>query len=309
MANEAPKIGLDNVVIAKVLSDTAEGITFGEVLALKGAVNATVNPNSDVAVDFADNGPFFSASNRGNTELSLEMIDVDVDVLAQLLGQRKVNGITVETPLDQSSDYALGFRVWLAGKDANGNNRYQYFWYAKGKFSVPETGGETKTESLNFGHISVTAQFVQTQFVPNGQEAGTICTHIRTDDPTVPASVKANWFNAPVVQTATDSSKLTATASIGSNNKVTIVGAKVSGASFVFAPASAKLGETILITDSSGNLVAGTLEVSATASASPTIVFTPSAEAETPTAIAITSGLKDSFGVGCTPMSDSDLSS
>ena len=138
--NEAPKIGLDNVVIAKVLSDSSEGISFGEVIALKGAVNATVNPNSDVAVDFADNGPFFSASNRGNTELNLEMIDVDVDVLAQLLGQRKVNGITVETPLDQSSDYALGFRVWLAGKDGSGNNRYQYFWYAKGKFSVPETG-------------------------------------------------------------------------------------------------------------------------------------------------------------------------
>ena len=89
--NEAPKIGLDNVVIAKVLSDNASGITFGDVRPLKGAVNATVNPNSDVAVDFADNGPFFSASNRGNTELSLELIDCDVDVLALLLGQRKVN--------------------------------------------------------------------------------------------------------------------------------------------------------------------------------------------------------------------------
>lgn len=305
--NEAPKIGLDNVVIAKVLSDSAEGITFGEVIPLKGAVNATVNPNSDVAVDFADNGPFFSASNRGNTELNLEMIDVDVDVLAQLLGQRKVNGITVETPLDQSSDYALGFRVWLAGKDANGNNRYQYFWYAKGKFSVPETGGETKTDSLNFGHISVTAQFVQTQFVPNGQEAGTICTHIRTDDPSVPASVKANWFNAPVVQTASDDSELTVTASLGSNNKVTFTGAKESGASFVFASGSAILGQSILVLDENGAMVDGTLEVGATASTSPTIVFTPSAEAETPASVVVTGGLKDSFGVSATPMTDTSL--
>ena len=37
--NEAPKIGLDNVVIAKVLSDSAEGITFGAVIPLKGAVS------------------------------------------------------------------------------------------------------------------------------------------------------------------------------------------------------------------------------------------------------------------------------
>lgn len=305
--NEAPKIGLDNVVIAKVLSDDASGITFGEVIPLKGAVNATVNPNSDVAVDFADNGPFFSASNRGNTELSLEMIDVDVDVLAMLLGQKKSNGITVETPLDQSSDYAMGFRVWLAGKDANGNNRYQYFWYAKGKFSVPETGGETKTDSLNFGHISMTAQFVQTQFVPAGQEAGTICTHIRTDDPTVPASVKSNWFNAPVVSVTTDSSELTVTASAGSNGKVIFTGAKESGASFVFAPSSAKVGDTVLLFDASGDPVAGTLECSTTASASPTITFTPEADAEAVASVAVTNGLKDSFGVGATPMTDTSL--
>jgi phi13 family phage major tail protein len=304
--NEAPKIGLDNVVIAKVLSDSAEGISFGEVIPLKGAVNATVNPNSDVAVDFADNGPFFSASNRGNTELNLEMIDVDVDVLAQLLGQRKVNGITVETPLDQSSDYALGFRVWLAGKDASGNNRYQYFWYAKGKFSVPETGGETKTDSLNFGHISVTAQFVQTQFVPAGQETGTICTHIRTDDPSVPASVKANWFNAPVVQTVSDDSELTVSVAYA-NSKVTFTGAKDSGASFVFAKGSVIDGQTIGVLDSNGALVEGEYTVGTTASTSPTIVFTPSADAETPASAFVTNGLKDSFGVGATPLIDTSL--
>jgi len=307
MANEAPKIGLDNVVIAKVLSDDVNGITFDTVIPLKGAVNATVNPNSDVAVDFADNGPFFSASNRGNTELTLEMIDVDVDVLAQLLGQRKVNGITVETPLDQSSDYALGFRVWLAGKDGNGNNRYQYFWYAKGKFSVPETGGETKTDTLNFGHISVTAQFVQTQFVPAGQDTGTICTHIRTDDATVPSSVKENWFNAPVVSVATDDSELTVTASMDADNVITFTGAKDSGASFVFGAGSAILGVTILVLDANGDMVAGTLEVGTTASVSPTITFTPDADAETPVSVVVTSGLKDSFGVGATPMTDTSL--
>jgi phi13 family phage major tail protein len=303
MANEAPKIGLDNVVIAKVLSDTADGITYGPVRALKGAVNATVNPNSDVAVDFADNGPFFSASNSGNTELSLEMIDVDVDILAEMLGQKKVNGITVETPLDQSSDYAIGFRVWLAGKDANGNNRYQYFWYAKGKFSVPETGGETKTDSLNFGHISVTAQFVQTQYVPQGQDSGTICTHIRTDDATVPASVKENWFNAPVVETVTDTSALTVSASVSGSN-VVLTGTKASGASIVFAPVSAKLGETIIIVDADGNAVDGTLEVS---SDTATITFTPASGAESASAVTVTSGLKDNYGVGATPMTDTSL--
>ena len=67
MAKENPVIGLDNVVIAELLSDDVNGVTYDTPIALKGAVNASVNPNSDVAVDYADNGPFFVMNNRGNT--------------------------------------------------------------------------------------------------------------------------------------------------------------------------------------------------------------------------------------------------
>lgn len=305
--NEAPKIGLDHVVIAKVLSDGPSGITYDTPIALKGAVNATVNPNSDVAVDYADNGPFFSASNRGNTELNLEMIDVDVDVLAMMLGQTKSNGVTLETVLDQSPDFALGFRVWLAGKDANGHNRYQYFWYAKGKFSVPETGGETKTESLNFGHISVTAQFTQTLFVPEGQEAGTICTHIRTDDPTASASLLSSWFDAPIISVSQSLSAVTVSAEL-SAGKLVLTGSKGSGESFTFAQSSAIVGDTIIVTDDNGKSMAGTLAFGGTTTA-PTITFTKAdTETGTITAVSVTSGLKDNNGVGVTPMIDADLS-
>ena len=111
---------------------------------------------------------------RGNTEMNLELIDVDPTVLAQMLGQTKVNGITVEAPLDQSPYFAVAFRVWIAG-EKDGERRYQYFWYAKGKFSVPETGGSTKTESIEFGHINLTAQFAQTIF------NGIICYNVRSN--------------------------------------------------------------------------------------------------------------------------------
>lgn len=305
MANEAPKIGLDNVVIAELLSDDENGVTYGEVIPLKGAVNATVNPNSSVATDYADNGAFFAVNDRGNTELALEMIDVDADVSAKLLGQKKVNGVTVETSMDQSPYFAFGFRVWLAGKDGNGNNRYQYFWYAKGKFSVPETGGQTKAESIDFGHTNMTAQFVQTQFVPDGQDSGTICTKLRTDDPTAPSATISSWFDAPITSLNIDTSKLTVTASL-SDGKVILTGSKVSGASFSFAPSSVKSGETVIVTDASGELVNGTFTFSS-ASASPTITFTPGQGEETPAGVTVTSRLKDSFGVGATPMTDADL--
>lgn len=300
MANEAPKIGLDKVYIAKVLSDDANGITYDTPIALPGGVNATVNPNSDVATDYADNGAFFAANNRGNTEMNLELIDIDSDTLALMLGQTKTAGITVEKPLDQAPYFAVGFRVWIAGTDANGNNRYQYFWYAKGKFSVPETGGETKKESMDFMHVSMTAQFVQTIY------NGVICTHARSDDSGVSASIISNWFNAPVVTSAQNDNEVTVAATV-SNGKIVLTGSKGTGDSFTFAEASAKLGETIIVTDSLGAPVAGTLAFGGTATA-PTITFTPGAEEEAFAAVTVTSGLKDNYGVGVTPMTDTSLS-
>lgn len=300
MANEAPKIGLDKVYIAKVLSDDANGIVYDTPVALPGAVNATVNPNSDVATDYADNGAFFAASNRGNTEMTLEMIDVDSDTLALMLGQTKSAGITVEKPLDQAPYFAVGFRVWLAGTDANGNNRYQYFWYAKGKFSVPETGGETKKESMDFSHVNMTAQFVQTTY------NGVICTHARSDDSGVSASVITNWFNAPVVTAAQNDNAVEVAATV-SNGKIVLTGTKGTGDAFTFAESSARLGETIIVVDASGDLVNGTIIFGGTSTA-PTITFTPGAEEEAFAAVTVTSGLKDNYGVGVTPMTDSSLS-
>ena len=287
MANEAPRIGLDEVHIAKVISDDANGIVYDTPIALKGAVNASVNPNSDVATDYGDNGVFFVTNNRGNTEMNLELIDVDSSVLAQMLGQSKVNGITVETPLDQAPYFAVGFRVWIAG-EKDGVKRYQYFWYAKGKFSVPETGGSTKTESIEFGHINLTAQFAQT--IANG----VICSHARSDDDGVSASVITNWFNAPVVSVEADTSALTV-AITAATNKVTFTGSKESEKDFTFAEGSLINGLTIGVLDSQGGLVAGTYAINGDK-----IVFT--ASTGTPAVAFVTSGLKDNNGVGATPV-------
>lgn len=301
--DERPRIGLSGLVLAEVLSDDASGITYGTPFAIPGAVVATINPNSSVETDYADNGAFFAQNNRGNTELSLEMIDITPENEAKMLGQRRVNGVTVETDLDQPPYFAFGAKILMAGSDETGDAVYTYLWYAKGKFSVPESGGETKRDSITFGHKNLTAQFVKTQYIPEGQQSGTICTRIRTDDPTVPSSLKSNWFNAPVVSVVTDTSALTVTAALA-DGVITLTGAKASGGDFVFAPASAVLGETIVVVDSNGDNVSASVSVGTTASASPTITITC---ASTPAGVTVTSGLKDSFGVGATPMVDTSL--
>lgn len=304
--DQRPRIGLSGLVLAEVLSDDANGIVYDTPFATPGAVVATINPNSSVETDYADNGAFFAQNSRGNTELSLEMIDITPESEAKMLGQKRVNGVTIETDLDQSPYFAFGAKVLMAGSDEAGDAVYTYLWYAKGKFSVPESGGETKRDSITFGHKNLTAQFVKTQFVPNGQKSGTIGSRIRTDDPDVPASLIENWFNAPVVSVAQNTGAFTVTAAGGSNNTVVLTGSKEGGANVSFGRASAKLGETIIVTDASGEFVEGTIAFGGTATA-PTITFTPAEDANAPASVTVTSGLKDNYGIGATPMTDNDL--
>lgn len=303
---QRPRIGLSGLVLAQVLSDDENGIVYDTPFRIPGAVVATINPNSSVETDYADDGAFFAQNNRGNTELSLEMIDITPESEALMLGQKRVNGVTIETDLDQSPYFAFGGRILRAGSDEGGDAVYEYIWYAKGKFSVPESGGETKRDSLTFGHKNLTAQFVKTQFVPDGQKSGTIGAKCRTDDPEVPASLIENWFNAPVISVAQNTGAFTVTAAGGSNNTVILTGSKEGGANVSFGRASAKLGETIIVVDSSGELVDGTIAFGGTATA-PTITFTPAEDENAPAGVTVTSGLKDNFGIGATPMTDSEL--
>jgi len=303
---QRPKIGLSGLVLARVISDDENGIVYDTPFKIPGAVVATINPNSSVETDYADDGAFFAQNNRGNTELSLEMIDITPESEALMLGQKRVNGVTIETDLDQSPYFAFGGRILRAGSDENGDAVYEYIWYAKGKFSVPESGGETKRDSLTFGHKNLTAQFVKTQFVPDGQKSGTIGAKCRTDDPEVPASLIENWFDAPVISVAQNTGAFTVTAAGGSNNTVILTGSKEGGANVSFGRASAKLGETIIVVDSSGEFVDGTIAFGGTATA-PTITFTPAEDANAPAGVTVTSGLKDNYGIGATPMTDNDL--
>lgn len=297
---ENPKIGLDNVVIAPLLTDDGTNVpTYGSVIKLAGAVQASVNPNSSVETDYADNGAFFVTNNRANTEMTLELTNADPNTLAQMFGQTRANGITVEKPLDQSGYFALGFRVWIGGVDANGDKIFENFWYAKGKFSVPENGGTTKGESIDFQHLTLNAQFVPTQYKEDGN-SGVICTHARTDIDTSSAVI-AGWFNAPVLSTSVDTGDVTVTIAKGADAKtITITGDKDGAGDCVFAPSTANADNILVVAD--GLVVAGSFAVG-TGENADVVTFTAAEAMSGDVVVTVTGGLKDINGVSATPTS------
>lgn len=297
-SNENPKIGLSDVIIAELLNDDGSAApTYGEIIPLKGAVQASVNPNSTVETDYADNTVFFVTGNRANTEMTLELTNVAPATIAKMLGQAYQNGVIQEKALDQAPYFALGFKVWIGGTDEAGNKIFEYFWYYKGKFSVPESGGTTKKDSLEFQHVSMTAQFSPTQYKPDGN-SGVFCNHVRTDNPDAPASLLAGWFNAPMVDINADLGSVTVAIAQGSTaSKITITGSKSGGGDMVWSAPTVKASN--IIVTSSGTVVPGTFSVDDNV-----ITFTSEDAMEGDIVVTVTDGLKDINGVGVSPTSE-----
>ena len=294
---KGPKIGLDKVYVAALSADDGTiAPTWGTPQLLSGAAKLTGNPNGNLVTDWGDNGPFFVTNSRGNLQATLELIDVDPVVLAEILGQVRANGITQEGALDQSPWYALGFRVWIGGLEG-ADKIYEYFWYLKGKFTVPEQGAETKKDTISPQHTTLNAEFAKLNF------NDVLSTHARSNGVGVAASTITNWFNAPVYESAFSATPVTLSsgAGVASTHKITLTFGK-SGETFSLRQPTDPL-EVSVVVDSTGLLIAGTT------------TFVPSAEGVAPTLeitnanitnvkyIVFVNGLKDSNGVKVTPKS------
>lgn len=291
MSREAPKIGLDSVYIAKVVSDTADGIVYDTPIALKGGVNISINPNSSIDTDFADNGAFVTINNRGKVDAAVELIDVDNAIISQMLGQSYANGIVTEKALDQSPYFAMMFRVLVATEDST--PVYHLFCYAKGRFSVPETTADTRKDTINFGHTTLNATFINTQY-----DSKIICSHCRTDDPTVPSDIITNWFTTPTLTSETSNVTVNATLKTGSTSSEGNIEFSVTGSSAVFniLESSVINRQSIIFLDENGASLGVNLSFDTIPSATPKIHYLKYSQSNAIKTIVITNSIRTSQG-------------
>jgi len=295
-----PKIGLDKVYIASLTSGTdVEGgtATYGAPVLLSGAASFVGNPNGAMGTDWGDNGQYFTMNTRGNMQATLDLIDVDPVVKAQILGQTRANGVTQETPVDQSPYYAVGFRVWIGGSES-GANIYEYVWYLKGKFAVPEDGGETYKGAFAPKHTILTAEFVK--LVSNGN----LSTRARSNASDVVPGTITNWFNAPVLSASMSTTAVTLSSGAGSisGKTITLTFGK-SGETFSLTPPISPNAVTVSVV-STGLILAGTYTYTASAAgAAPTLTIANANIAGVAYLVTVTNELVDSNGVGVTKKS------
>jgi phi13 family phage major tail protein len=292
-----PRIGASDVYVAALTAGTDTATvapTYGTPVKLAGAAKITGNPNGALVTDWGDNGSFFVTNTRGALQISLELIDIDPAVLAAVLGQTYASGKVQESAFDQSPWYAIGFKVWIGGVDNSGNKIYEYFWYSKGKFTIPQQGASTKKATISPEHTVVTGEFAKLNY------NDVLCMHARTDDTAVAAATITGWFTTPVYSAAQDTGALTITSAAGviSTKTFTVTFAKAGGGTTVIADASNS--NMVISLGSTGAPIALTTFTPGAANVAPTVAVVTSATLTgVPYTVFVTANLHDANGVAC----------
>lgn len=120
-------VGLKNVVIAPLVEDTEETLTYGELQLMAGAIEASITPeNADPDIQFYDDveGDVLYA----DPELSFKtkMADIPLQIQEMIFGNRiDDNGVLIRASTDKPPYFAVGF------KSEKSNHKYRFIWLYK----------------------------------------------------------------------------------------------------------------------------------------------------------------------------------
>ena len=123
----ASTIGLKNVVLAPLLTDTDEGHTYGDLQLVAGAIEASVTPdNADPEVQFADDIEFDTLYPDPEISFKLKMADIPLIIQEKIFANAiDDNGVLIRTAQDKPPYFAIGF------KSEKSDGKFRYVWLYK----------------------------------------------------------------------------------------------------------------------------------------------------------------------------------
>ena len=288
------RIGADSFYMAKLLTDPVGGpATWDTPFRVPNGISFEFDPSSSVSRLYADNGVAFAAETVGDMSLKFSTANLTPELLSLILGHTRTNGVIDYSVVDQSPAFAIGARIMFD------SGVYGYTWFYNVKFTKPSSMDKTKEASVEF-------KIDEMEGAPIKIQSGLYKVTTRSDDPDVLAATLTNWFNQPFLSTM-DATALTATiaeGTAGNAGKIEATFAKGSGASFGISVASVT-ADNFIVTTATGGKRAGSYTVAANGT-TVKCTFTPSVafSGADIVGVAITSGVKDAYGVSATPTGD-----
>lgn len=120
-------IGLQNLVIAPLSTDTTSGHTYGALQLVAGAIEASITPeNADPDIQYADDIEFHTLYPDPELAFRTKMADIPLAIQEMIFGNNiDKNGVLVRTAQDTPPYFAVGF------KSEKANGKFRFVWLYK----------------------------------------------------------------------------------------------------------------------------------------------------------------------------------
>ena len=120
-------VGLKNMVIAPLLTDTDSGTTYGTLQLVAGAIEASITPdNTDPDVQYYDDQEGDVLYPDPELSFKTKLADLPLTI-QEMIFSNKIddNGVLIRSAQDKPGYFAVGF------KSEKANGKYRYIWLYK----------------------------------------------------------------------------------------------------------------------------------------------------------------------------------
>lgn len=176
------RFGLSNVHYA--IWDSAKG-DYGTPVAVKGAVNLSLDPEGDTSTFYADNGPYYTTDKNAGYTGTLEIASANKQMLQDLLGyELDDNGALVEFIDGKPAEFALLYEI-----DGDPNKQRGVLYSVK--LSRPSTEHATTEDTADPATVSFDYTAIGKEFEFKGEKRMAVKSSAESGD-----AAYANWMTA-----------------------------------------------------------------------------------------------------------------
>lgn len=153
-STKSNRINITNPVYSKVLSDTAEGTTYGPVKSIGKAMQIQLTPSVATGVLYGNGRKEEDIGLLKGISVALDINKLFAETRAEIMGNTIVDGVVIEADGDQAPDIALGYEV-----EQSGGTKEQV-WLLKGRAQPANQTIQQSTDNLNFSTDSININFI-----------------------------------------------------------------------------------------------------------------------------------------------------
>lgn len=153
--------GLSDFHMAIVEKDDKEGVTYGDIVPVEGAISVNGTPNSDQTPKYADNGVFAILSSFDSFDVTMSAVDIPEQFQTEMYGEKVVNGVVFSNKDDIAKEVALGFKAQLRG------GGHRFYWLLKGTPEIMGIDHETDQGTIEGKDAELAIKFAP--LIHNGE--------------------------------------------------------------------------------------------------------------------------------------------